>query len=80
MNMLNLLINVGESVETQNTTNIKTKIISKITDLKKDKEIKQEFPNIEKISSKKTNIEEFIKLNEDMNKKNIEEEKNSKIF
>ena len=81
MNMLNLLIDAGESVDALNSSNIKTKIINKISDLKKDKDIKEEYPNIEKISNKKTNMDDFIKLTEDMNNKNLEEEKKfSKYF
>lgn len=81
MNMLNLLIDTGETVEALNSNNIRTKIINKISDLKKDKEIKEEYPKIEKISNKKTDMEDFIKLTEDMNNKNLEEEKKfSKYF
>ena len=75
MNMLNIVIDAGEMVDPLNSENIQTKIINKITDLKKDKEIKNNYPNIEKISNKKTNMNDIIKLSEDMNKKNEEEEK-----
>lgn len=75
MNMLNIVIDAGDTVEALNSNNIKTKIIKKIGDFKWDNEIKTNYPNIEKISNRKPDMDEIIKLTEEMNNKNAEEEK-----
>lgn len=75
MNMLNLVVDAGDNCEAIDTNNIKTKIINELSDLKVDEEIKGDYPSIEKINEEESNVEAMIQLSEDMNNKNIEEEK-----
>lgn len=75
MNMLNLLLDVREDVKIEDDNNITSKIVNKITDLKKDDEIKELFPEVIDLKTKKNTPIEFFSLSDDMNQKTLQEEK-----
>ena len=75
-NVLNLLIDVNEDVKVTDDKNIFTLKVNRIGDLKKSKQLNEIFPGIkEKLTSKKSDIDEFIKLTNDLNVKTYEDEK-----
>lgn len=85
MNMLNLLLDTGDSVnfvETKNVKNIATVKVDKINDFKKNKIVSEFFPSVkDAILNDKMDPNEFFKLTEDMNEKTIKNEKKlAKIF
>ncbi len=83
MTLLNILLDIGESVEMVNDSkNIETVKIDKITDFKKNKVVNAFFPNVKNtVLSEKVDPIEFFKLTEDMNQKTIKNEKKlQKIF
>ena len=82
MNMLNLLLDTGDSVQTINVKNIETIKIDKITDFKKNKVVSEFFPKVKNsILNEKVDPVEFFKLTEDMNQKTMRNERKlAKIF
>ena len=82
MNMLNLLLDTGDSVQVFETKNIETIKVDKITDFKRNKVVNELFPNVkEAILNEKIDPVEFFKLTEDMNQKTIKNQKKlAKIF
>lgn len=81
-NMLNLLIDTNEDVRVTNDKNIFTLKVNKISDLKKNKSLNQVFPGIkEKLDTKKSDINDFVKLTNELNEKTFrEEQKMDRIF
>ena len=78
MDSLSIFVNLGENVNLDNKDydSIKCANIKKIEDLSKYSFIIREFPNILEIEDvKEEGLELFIKLTDDINKKNIEETK-----
>lgn len=82
MNMLNLLLDTGDSVTTVDVDNIETIKIDKITDFKKNKVVREFFPGVkEAILNDKMDPTDFFRLTEDMNQKTIKNEKKlARIF
>ncbi len=82
MNMLNLLLDTGESVKVFDTKNIETIKIDKINDFKTNKFVSEFFPKVKDADlSDQIDPVEFFKLTEDMNQKTIKNEKKlAKIF
>ena len=82
MNMLNLLMDTGESVKLIDNKNIETIKVEKITDFKKNKVVEEFFPKVKDADlSDQVDPVEFFKLTEDMNQKTIKNEKKlAKIF
>ena len=82
MNMLNLLLDTGDSVKVFETKNIETIKVDKISDFKKNRVVNELFPNVkDAILNEKVDPVEFFKLTEDMNQKTIKNEKKlAKIF
>ena len=82
MNMLNILIDTGDTVKVVDTKNIETIKIDKINDFKKNKFINEFFPKVKDIvETEKVDPVEFFRLTEDMNEKTIKNEKKlQKIF
>ncbi len=83
MNMLNLLLDTGDSVNNKiDTKNIETIKINKINDFKKNRVVEEFFPGVkESIFTDKVDPLEFFKLTDDMNQTTIKNEKKlAKIF
>ena len=82
MNMLNLLLDTGESVKVMDTKNIETIKVDEIGDFKKNKVVKEFFPKVSNAElTDQVDPIEFFKLTEDMNQKTIKNEKKlAKIF
>lgn len=82
MNLLNILIDLGDTVEVRAEKDIESIKVRTLTDIKRNSIIKKLFPNIkEKLSSTKTDSMEFIKLTEQMNEKTRNDEKKlSRLF
>ncbi len=82
MNMLNLLMDVGETVKVIDNKNIETIKIEQINDFKKNKVVEEFFPKVkEAILTEEMDPTEFFKLTEDMNQTTIKNEKKlAKIF
>ena len=82
MNMLNLLLDTGDSVKVIDTKNIETIKIGEINDFKKNKFVKEFFPKVSDVElTDQVDPVEFFKLTEDMNQKTIKNEKKlAKIF
>ena len=82
MNMLNLLLDTGESVKVFDTKNIETIKIDEINDFKTNKFVSEFFPKVKDAElSDQVDPVEFFKLTEDMNQKTIKNEKKlAKIF
>ncbi len=82
MNMLNLLLDVGESVTRFDEENIETIKVDKINDFRKNKVVNEFFPGIkDAILTDKMDPIDFFKLTEDMNQKTIKNEKKlARIF
>ena len=82
MNMLNLLLDTGESVKVMDTKNIETIKVDEISDFKKNKVVKEFFPKVSNAElTDQVDPIEFFKLTEDMNQKTIKNEKKlAKIF
>lgn len=75
-NVINLLVDVNDDVKISDDKNIFTLKVNKIGDLKKSKLLNEIFPGIkEKLITKKSDIDEFIKLTNDLNIKTYEDEK-----
>lgn len=72
MNTLNIFLNLGENVELQNTSSDITCInIKNLNDLEKEQIFKENFPTIiKKMNYKEKGLELFMKLTNDINKKN----------
>ena len=82
-NLLNILVDANEDVKITDTAkNIASLKVTKISDLKKNKIVNEIFPSIkEKLNVKKADINEFIKLTDELNQKTVKEEKKmEKIF
>jgi len=75
MNALSIFVNLGENVQYQNNiNNIECVGIKKYDDLSNFENVLKVFPNILEIENdEKKGLELFIKLTDDINKKNIEE-------
>lgn len=82
MNMLNLLLDTGESVKVMDTKNIETIKVDEISDFKKNEVVKEFFPKVSDAElTDQVDPVEFFKLTEDMNQKTIKNEKKlAKIF
>lgn len=82
MNMLNLLLDTGESVKVFDTKNIETIKVDEINDFKSNKFVSEFFPKVKDADlSDQVDPVEFFKLTEDMNQKTIKNEKKlAKIF
>lgn len=82
MNMLNLLLDTGDSVSVICDKNIETIKVNKINDFKKNKVVGELFPNVKgAILNEQMDPIEFFKLTEDMNQKTIKNERKlAKIF
>lgn len=82
MNMLNLLLDTGDSVKVIDTKNIETIKVGGINDFKKNKFVKEFFPKVSDAElTDQVDPVEFFKLTEDMNQKTIKNEKKlAKIF
>ena len=82
MNMLNLLLDTGESVTTCNESNIETIKVDKINDFKTNRVVNEFFPGVKNaILNDKMDPTDFFKLTEDMNQKTIKNEKKlARIF
>lgn len=83
MNMLNLLIDVRDEVNDINDEkNIKTIMIKKISDLKKNSFINEYFPSFStKVQSKKSNVVDIFEMTDELNNKTVEDDKKlAKIF
>ena len=82
MNMLNLLLDTGESVTTCNESNIETIKVDKINDFKTNSVVNEFFPGVKNaILNDKMDPTDFFKLTEDMNQKTIKNEKKlARIF
>ena len=82
MNMLNLLLDTGESVKVFDTKNIETIKVDEINDFKSNKFVGEFFPKVKDADlSDQVDPVEFFKLTEDMNQKTIKNEKKlAKIF
>lgn len=84
METLSIFVNLGENVnlKDKNYENIKCAEVRNVDDLKKYSFIMNKFPNILEIeNTKEEGIELFIKLTEEINKKNFEETKKAeKVF
>lgn len=75
-NVINLLVDVNDDVKISDDKNIFTLKVNKIGDLKKNKLLNEVFPGIkEKLTTKKSDIDEFIKLTNELNIKTFEDEK-----
>ena len=78
VNTLSIFVNLGDNVNlnTKDFNNIKCANVKDVEDLSKYSFIINEFPNIMEIEDyKEEGIELFIKLTDDINKKNYEESK-----
>lgn len=82
MNMLNLLLDTGESVKVIESKNIETVKVNEIEDFKANKVVSELFPKLKDMElSDKVDPVEFFKLTEDMNQKTLKNEKKlAKIF
>lgn len=82
MNMLNLLLDTGDSVKVFENKNIETIQVKKINDFKKNKIVQDFFPGVkDSVLNEEMDPAEFFKLTEDMNQKTIKNEKKlAKIF
>lgn len=82
INMLNILVDTNEDLELTGSKNIATLKINKVSDIKKNKLLNEFFPSIkEKLKSKNSGVDDFIKLSTELNEKTIKEEKKlSNIF
>lgn len=82
MNMLNLLVDTGESVNIIETKNMETIKVNKINDFKNNKIVSEFFPKVNSaVLDSKMDPVEFFKLTEDMNEKTIKNERKlAKIF
>ena len=82
MNMLNLLLDTGESVTTCDESNIETIKVDKINDFKTNSVVNEFFPGVKNaILNDKMDPTDFFKLTEDMNQKTIRNEKKlARIF
>lgn len=82
MNMLNLLLDTGDSVKVMDAKNIETIKVEKINDFKKNKFVKEFFPKVSEAElTDQVDPVEFFKLTEDMNQKTLKNEKKlAKIF
>ncbi len=80
--MLNILVDAGDTVKFESGKNIESLKIDKITDIKKNQTLLNFFPNIkEALTVKKSDINEFIKLSEELNTKTLKEERKlDKVF
>lgn len=81
-NMLNILLDVSGEIKLTDTKNIASLKVNKVSDIKKNELVSNLFPSIkEKIEVKKSDINEFIKLTDELNQKTYKEEKKlDKIF
>lgn len=84
MNLLNIFLNLGDNVhfEEIHNRNLSAISIESIDDLSKYDFIKENFPDInENTNFKEEGLELFLKITEDINRKNLEESKNvEKVF
>ena len=74
-NVLNLLIDTNDDVKVTDDKNILTLKVNKIGDLKKNKIINEIFPGIkDKLGTKKSDLNEFVKLTNELNEKTFRDE------
>lgn len=80
-NMLNLLIDTNDDVKVTENKNIFTLKVNQIGDLKRNKDLNKIFPSIKEIDSKKSNIDDFVKLTNELNEKTYkDEQKMDRVF
>ncbi len=82
MNMLNLLLDTGDSVKVMESKNIETIKVGELNDFKKNEFVKEFFPKVSDAElTDQVDPVEFFKLTEDMNQKTLKNEKKlAKIF
>lgn len=82
MNMLNLLLDTGDSVKVMDSKNIETIKVGELNDFKKNEFVKEFFPKVSDAElTDQVDPVEFFKLTEDMNQKTLKNEKKlAKIF
>jgi rhomboid protease GluP len=82
MNLLNLLLDTGDSVTNFDSKNIETIKIDKLNDFRRNKVVNEFFPKVKNtVLNDKMDPTDFFKLTEDMNQKTIKNEKKlAKIF
>jgi len=84
MNLLNILIDLGDSVNLKDLdiNEITTIKVSKISDIKKSDFVSEKFPNLkDKLNIKKSNMNEMFKMTEELNKKTVNDDKKmAKLF
>lgn len=82
MNMLNLLLDTGDSVKVMESKNIETIKVGELNDFKKNEFVKEFFPKVSNAElTDQVDPVEFFKLTEDMNQKTLKNEKKlAKIF
>ena len=74
-NVLNLLVDTNDDVNVTDNRNIFTLKVNKIGDLKKNKILNQLFPGIkDKLDTKKSDLNEFVKLTNELNEKTFRDE------
>lgn len=76
MNVLNILVDYGEDINLVNNKDINSVKVGTTKDVKKSSELLEMFPSlIESLKLKKNDVVEFFKMTEEMNNKNVEDEK-----
>lgn len=76
MNVLNILVDYGEDINLVNNKDINSVKVGTSKDVKKSSELLEMFPSlIESLKLKKNDVVEFFKMTEEMNNKNVEDEK-----
>lgn len=78
MNVLSIFVNLGDNVDSKkiNLKNVEIVDLKEFNDLKKYDEVLESFPNILEIETdEKKGVELFVKLTNDINQKNMEENK-----
>jgi rhomboid protease GluP len=81
-NVLNLLIDTNDNVKITDDKNIFSLKVNKIGDLKSNKFLNQVFPGIkDKLDTKKADLNEFVKLTNELNEKTFrDEQRMDRIF
>lgn len=82
MKVLNILVDLGDSVTLNNTNDIENVEVKRISDIKKNRFVNEYFPDLkDKINSKKSNMFDMFKMTEELNNKTIKDDKKmSKMF
>ena len=76
MKVLNILVDLGDSVTLNNTNDIENIEVKKISDIKKNSFVNEYFPDLkDKIHSKKSSMIDMFKMTEELNNKTIKDDK-----